>query len=143
MASAALHAQWENLKTSLGMTLVPVLVPFLRGLSSALNSMARFAADHPTLTQGLMLTGLALIRARHARRHADDRRGGAADYRPGGRKCFGLPLATAATGLAAFLPHLAALIALGTAVANADAIGGSNIVRRTGFRTAPSTPPAG
>ena len=56
MGYRALGAQWENLKISLGKTLVPVLIPFLRGMTNALNSAATFAARHPTLTQGLMLT---------------------------------------------------------------------------------------
>jgi len=63
MGYRALGAQWENLKTSLGITLVPVLIPFLRNLTTAFNALAGFAQRHPTLTQGLMLTftGLSLL----------------------------------------------------------------------------------
>ncbi|WP_020472359.1 phage tail tape measure protein [Zavarzinella formosa] len=60
MGYRALSAQWENLKTSLGITLVPVLIPFLRSLTETLNSLAGFAQRHPTLTKGLMLTLTAL-----------------------------------------------------------------------------------
>jgi hypothetical protein len=60
MAYAALGAQWENFKTALGVTLVPILIPFLRNLTSALNAVAGFAERHPTLTQGLMTTFAAL-----------------------------------------------------------------------------------
>ena len=60
MGYRALSAQWENLKTSLGVGLVPVLIPFLRSLTSAFNALAGFAQRHPTLTQGLMLTFTAL-----------------------------------------------------------------------------------
>ena len=45
MAYAALGAQWDNLKTALGVTLVPVLIPFLRSLTGSLNAMNRFAED--------------------------------------------------------------------------------------------------
>jgi TP901 family phage tail tape measure protein len=63
MGYRALGAQWENLKTSLGITLVPILIPFLRNVTSAFNSLAGFAERHPTLTQGLMVTfaGLSLM----------------------------------------------------------------------------------
>jgi hypothetical protein len=63
MAMAALASQWQNFKTALGVTLVPVLIPFLRNMTSALNALAGFAERHPTLTQGLMLTftGLSLL----------------------------------------------------------------------------------
>ncbi len=60
MAYKALGAQWENLKTAFGLTVVPVLVSFVRSLSTALNSLATFAEHHPTLTKGLMLTFGAL-----------------------------------------------------------------------------------
>ena len=63
MGYRALDAQWENLKTSLGIALVPVLIPFLRNLTSAFNALAGFAQQHPTLTKGLMLTfaGLSVL----------------------------------------------------------------------------------
>jgi hypothetical protein len=60
MGYKALGAQWENLKTSLGIALIPVLIPFLRNLTTAFNALAGFAERHPTLTQGLMLTFTAL-----------------------------------------------------------------------------------
>lgn len=60
MAMAALSAQWENFKTALGIGLVPVLIPFLRNLTTAFNKLAEFAARHPTLTQGLVGTFAAL-----------------------------------------------------------------------------------
>ena len=63
MAMRALGAQWENLKTALGIGLVPILIPFLRNLTTAFNALAGFAQKHPTLTQGLMATfaGLSLL----------------------------------------------------------------------------------
>jgi hypothetical protein len=60
MGYRALGAQWENLKTSLGITLVPVLIPFLRSLTTAFNALAGFAERHPTLTSGLTMTFAAL-----------------------------------------------------------------------------------
>ena len=60
MAYAALDAQWANLKTALGVTLVPVLIPFLQSMTTALNALAGFAEKHPTLTAGLMGTFAAL-----------------------------------------------------------------------------------
>jgi len=63
MAMRALGAQWENFKTALGIGLVPILIPFLRNMTTALNALAGFAEKHPTLTQGLMATfaGLSLL----------------------------------------------------------------------------------
>jgi hypothetical protein len=60
MAYRALGTQWENFKTALGITIVPVLIPFLRTLTESLNSLAGFAQRHPTLTKGLMMTFGAL-----------------------------------------------------------------------------------
>lgn len=122
---AALGSQWESLKTALGMTIVPVLIPMLRGLTTALNSLATFAADHPTLTKGLMLTfgGLSALATL----------GGTLMIAGAGLKIIGLglttltglKLASAAAGLAAITPAIAGIVALGVAVANADTIGGS------------------
>lgn len=121
---AARDAQWESLKTALGATIVPVIIPMLRGLTSALNSLATFAADHPTLTQGLMLTfgGLSALATL----------GGTLMIAGAGLKIIGLglttltglPLAGAAAGLGALVPAIAGIVALGLAVANADTIGG-------------------
>lgn len=125
MVYAALGAQWTSLKTSLGMTVVPVVIPMIRELTSAFNSLATFAANHPTLTQGLMLTftalsGMAAI-------------GGTLMVAGAGLKLIGvglgaltgLPLAGAALGLSSLIPAIAGVVALGMAVANADTIGGS------------------
>jgi hypothetical protein len=121
----ALGSQWDAVKTALGMTIVPVIIPMLRGLTTALNSLAQFAADHPTLTQGLMVTFTALS--------ALATLGGTLMIAGAGLKVIGLglgmltglPLTAAAAGLAAFVPHVAALIALVTAFTNADSIGAS------------------
>ncbi len=66
MASRALSAQWDNLKTAIGVAVVPVLLPVLQGLTTAFNRLGQFLAAHPTLTSALTLTfgalsGLALI----------------------------------------------------------------------------------
>jgi hypothetical protein len=121
----ALGAQWEALKTAMGATIVPVIIPMLRGLTSALNSLATFAADHPTLTQGLMLTfaGLSSLATL----------GGTLMIAGAGLKIIGLgmttltslPLAGAAAGLGSLTAAVAGVVALGMAVANADSIGGS------------------
>jgi hypothetical protein len=120
----ALDAQWDALKTALGMTVVPVIIPMLRGLTNALNSLATFAADHPTLTQGLMLTfgGLSALATL----------GGTLMIAGAGLKVIGLvlttltglPLAVAATGLGTLTAAVAEVVGLGMAVANADTIGG-------------------
>jgi hypothetical protein len=123
MAYAALSAQWENLKTALGVTLVPVLIPFLRNLTGALNAMGRFAEQHPTLTKALMLTftGLSLLATI----------GGGLMVAGAGFKLIGvalgtisgLPLAGAAAGLGTIATALGSIAGLGIAVANADKIG--------------------
>jgi hypothetical protein len=56
MAFAALSSQWENLKTAIGMTVIPVILPALRGLTSAFNSLGQFMARHQTITGALVLT---------------------------------------------------------------------------------------
>lgn len=125
MVDAALSNQWTALKTALGMTVVPVIIPMLRGLTSALNSLATFAANHPTLTQGLMLTfaGLSSLATL----------GGTLMVAGAGLKVIGLglstftglPLLAAATGLGTLTAAVAGIVALGMAVGNADSIGGS------------------
>jgi hypothetical protein len=97
----------------------------LRGLTSALNSLATFAANHPTLTQGLMLTfaGLSSLATL----------GGTLMVAGAGLKVIGLglstftglPLLAAATGLGTLTAAVAGIVALGMAVGNADSIGGS------------------
>ncbi len=125
MGYRALGSQWENLKVSLGKTLVPVLIPFLRGMTTALNSAATFAARHPTLTQGLMLTftGLSMLATL----------GGGLMLASAGLKLAGLglttltglPLAAAAAGLGTLTAAIAGVVGVGVAVANADRIGAS------------------
>jgi hypothetical protein len=60
MAAAALSAQWENLKTSIGVAVVPILLPVMRGLTTAFNTLGQFLMKHPTITSALTLTFTAL-----------------------------------------------------------------------------------
>lgn len=117
MAMRALGAQWENFKTALGIGLVPILIPFLRNLTTAFNALADFAQKHPTLTQGLMATfaGLSLLATI----------GGALLVASAGIKMIGLamttmtglPLAGAALGLSSLATALGPLVALAAAAA--------------------------
>jgi hypothetical protein len=111
MGYRALGAQWENLKTALGMTLVPVLIPFLHSMTNALNSLAAFAERHPTLTSGLTLTFTALSMMATI--------GGGLLIAGAGLKLAGvafstlssLPLAAAATGLSGIAGAITAVLA--------------------------------
>ena len=38
----AVGAQWENLKTAIGITVVPIILPALRGLTGAFNGLGGF-----------------------------------------------------------------------------------------------------
>jgi hypothetical protein len=60
MAFEALSSQWENLKTAVGMTVIPVILPALRGLTTAFNALGQFMARHQTITAALTLTFTAL-----------------------------------------------------------------------------------
>jgi hypothetical protein len=60
MAMKALGEQWETLKTSLGIAVIPVLLPMLRNLTSAFNTLGEFFHRHPTITKALTLTFTAL-----------------------------------------------------------------------------------
>ena len=111
MAYKALGAQWENLKTAFGVGIVPILIPMLRGLSTAFNSLARFAQEHPTLTQGLIVTFAALSTLATI--------GGGLMLAGAGLKLVGvafttltgLPLAAAAIGLGGLAVAITAVLA--------------------------------
>jgi hypothetical protein len=109
MASKAAGAQWETLKTVIGLKVIPVLLPFLNKLAGALQSLASFANNHPTLTKGLVLTfaGLSALAAI----------GGTLMIAGAGIKLIGaglglmtgIPFAGIASGLGIFTAALAAL----------------------------------
>jgi hypothetical protein len=122
-AMDALGMQWENLKTAIGITVVPILIPALRGLTSALNSLGTFLHRHPTMTKALTLTftalsGLAVV-------------GGGLLIVGAALKLIapaltvmsGLNLTGAATGLGALASALGPVVAIAIAVANSDKIG--------------------
>lgn len=56
----ALAAQWENLKVSFMMGVLPVLLPALRNLAQAFAGIGQVLRDHPTMAKALAigLTGL-------------------------------------------------------------------------------------
>ncbi len=60
LASRAAEAQWNNLKTVLGLEVIPLLLPALRWLAGALHSLTDWARDHPMMTKALVLTATAL-----------------------------------------------------------------------------------
>jgi hypothetical protein len=109
MATAALSAQWENLKTSIGVAVVPIILPAMRGLTSAFNALGQFLNAHPTITSALVVTftGLSALAAI----------GGTLMIAGAGIKLIGagfglisgLPLAGMASGLTVFAAALAAL----------------------------------
>lgn len=62
-AKRALDAQWENLKTSLMMGLVPVLIPLLTKLANVFMFIGDVLRDHPLLAQSLAIGFTALFAA--------------------------------------------------------------------------------
>jgi hypothetical protein len=59
-AYAALAAQWDNLKTAFGVGVVPLIVPAIIKLTTALNEFSLWAQTHPNLAQGLTTSFIAL-----------------------------------------------------------------------------------
>ena len=62
-AYAALSAQWENLKTAFGTTVIPILIPGIIGLTGALNTFGRWTEAHPRIAEGLTTSFVALSAA--------------------------------------------------------------------------------
>ena len=62
-AQKALDAQWENLKVSLMMGLVPLLIPLLTKLANVFMFIGDVLRDHPLLAEGLAIgfTGLFAV----------------------------------------------------------------------------------
>lgn len=60
MAQKAAGQQWENLKTVIGIEVIPVLIPAIHALTGALQGMVTWAREHPILTQALTLVFTAL-----------------------------------------------------------------------------------
>ena len=52
-----LHAAWDNLKTTLGVTILPTMIAGINSLAKALDTIGAFFQRHPTL--GKMLTHVA------------------------------------------------------------------------------------
>lgn len=59
-ADQMVTAQWTNLKTVLGLEVIPVLIPFLHKLAEGLRSLTAFARDNPGVTTGIVGTFAAL-----------------------------------------------------------------------------------
>ena len=61
MARQAAAAQWENLKTVVGLEVVPILLPAIRGLATGLHGLSDWFKVHPNITKGLVygLTALS------------------------------------------------------------------------------------
>lgn len=53
-AFTALHSQWQNLKTAVGITVIPVLLPAMERLTKGLYRLGAWANDHPQMTQKLV-----------------------------------------------------------------------------------------
>ena len=129
MAMAALKAQWENLKTSIGVAVIPILLPAMRGLTSAFNALGQFLYAHPTMTKALTLTfvglsGLAAIGGTLMIAGAGIKLIGAGFGLLGGINLtgMGVGLSGIAAGLAALVPAIAALALVVNHKAVADAI---------------------
>ena len=60
MAQKAAGQQWENLKTVIGIEVIPVLIPAIHALTGALQGMVTWAREHPILTQAMTLVFTAL-----------------------------------------------------------------------------------
>lgn len=60
-AHKALAAQWENFKTALTMSVVPVLVPALMKLTQALNDLAEWARKHQQAAKDITLAFAGLF----------------------------------------------------------------------------------
>jgi hypothetical protein len=59
-AYSALGAQWENLKTAFGTTVIPIIVPGIIALTKALNDFGRWAQEHPRIAEDLTVSFTAL-----------------------------------------------------------------------------------
>ena len=61
MADAAATAQWEKLKTAIGIVLVPPLTQAILGFANGLNTLGNWFKAHPNITKGLVygLTALS------------------------------------------------------------------------------------
>lgn len=57
---AAFNAQWHNFTTALGATILPIVVPALRGMTDALVSMTQWARENPEAVQQILRIGAAL-----------------------------------------------------------------------------------
>lgn len=63
MAQQALQAQWTNVKTRLGLAVLPMLIVGTVKLTAALIKLSNWMAAHPALTKGLVLGFAALSAA--------------------------------------------------------------------------------
>lgn len=59
----AASAQWENLKTQLGMTVIPILLPTIMVLAKGLSDLVQILEKYPTLTKTLGIGFLSLSAA--------------------------------------------------------------------------------
>jgi hypothetical protein len=53
-------AAWENLKTQLGLKVIPIVMPMIEKLANGLQALASAAQRHPTLTRWLVMTAMGL-----------------------------------------------------------------------------------
>ncbi|MGO8867326.1 MAG: hypothetical protein ACLQME_12560 [Alphaproteobacteria bacterium] len=63
MAFQALASEWDNFKTALGKSVMPIIVPAINRLSWSLNVLATWADDHPGLAGTITATAGALSAA--------------------------------------------------------------------------------
>jgi hypothetical protein len=63
MAQQALEAQWTNVKTRLGLAVLPMLILGTTKLTTALTMLSNWMGEHSTLTKGLVLGFTALSAA--------------------------------------------------------------------------------
>ena len=115
MARAAAAAQWENLKTVIGLEVVPILIPAIKGLADSLQTLTKWARENPTTVKALTLAFGGLFTAMLA--------GGSLMLIVGGFKSLGLLLgskggvATGVAGLTLALNPLAlALISISAVI---------------------------
>lgn len=60
-AFKALSAQWTNLKTALGMEVIPILLPTIINIADEFNHLAKALREHPALAKALSLGFMGLF----------------------------------------------------------------------------------
>lgn len=109
MAQQALEAQWTNVKTRLGLAVLPMLIAGTIRLTNALTALSNWMAKHPDLTKGLVI-GFAALSAAMAF-------GGVVLMLSAAFSAIGLAIPVLAAGFSAVGGAIAALAAVAAPIA--------------------------